>query len=62
MTGSAANTIGTLNPIRYRGYFYDNDLGFYLLETRYYDPETGRFINADDVVDNQAGRTALLSF
>ena len=52
-TGSAANTIGLLNPLRYRGYFYDTDLGFYLLETRYYDPETGRFINADGVLDNR---------
>lgn len=60
MTGSAANTIGTLNSIRYRGYFYDNDLGFYLLETRYYDPETGRFINADGVVDIRGVETANL--
>ena len=52
-TGSGASTIGTLNPLRYRGYFYDTDLGFYLLESRYYDPETGRFINADGIVDNQ---------
>ena len=41
------------NPLRYRGYFYDTDLGFYLLESRYYDPETGRFINADGVLDNR---------
>ena len=52
-TGSAASTIGLLNPLRYRGYFYDTDLGFYLLESRYYDPETGRFINADGVLDNR---------
>lgn len=52
-TGSKASTIGTLNPLRYRGYFYDTDLSLYLLETRYYDPEIGRFINADGVVDNQ---------
>ena len=52
-TGSAAATIGLLNPLRYRGYFYDTDLGFYLLETRYYDPETGRFINADGVLDTR---------
>lgn len=57
-TGSAASTIGTLNPLRYRGYFYDTDLGFYLLETRYYDPETGRFINADGVVDCRGIETA----
>ncbi len=39
--------IGELNPIRYRGYFYDEDLGLYYLQSRYYDPQTGRFINAD---------------
>ena len=46
ITGS---NIGTLNPLRYRGYYYDSDLGLYYLQSRYYDPETGRFINADDV-------------
>ena len=60
VTGSGAFTIGALNPLRYRGYFYDNDLGFYLLETRYYDPETGRFINADGVVDNKGVETTNL--
>ena len=39
--------IGTLNPFRYRGYYWDSDLGLYYLQTRYYDPVTGRFINAD---------------
>ena len=39
--------IGNLNPIRYRGYFYDTDLGLYYLNSRYYDSNTGRFINAD---------------
>ena len=37
------------NPIRYRGYFYDNETGYYYLQSRYYDPSIGRFINADDV-------------
>ena len=32
----------------YRGYFYDVETGLYYLQSRYYDPETGRFINADD--------------
>lgn len=41
-------TLATLNPFRYRGYFYDEETGFYLTGTRYYDPEIGRFINADD--------------
>ena len=47
---------GTNNPFRYRGYYYDNDLGMYYLMTRYYDPKTGRFINADtpDYLDPEA--------
>ena len=36
------------NPFGYRGYCYDADSGFYYLQSRYYDPNTGRFINADD--------------
>ena len=40
-------TIGTANPFRYCGYYYDNDTGLYYLQSRYYDPEVGRFINAD---------------
>jgi len=39
----------TANPIRYRGYTYDSDTGLYYLQSRYYDPTTGRFLNADDV-------------
>ncbi|MBP3435408.1 MAG: RHS repeat-associated core domain-containing protein [Clostridia bacterium] len=38
---------GNLNPIRYRGYHYDAEIGLYWLTTRFYDPQTGRFINAD---------------
>ena len=41
--------VGLMNPFRYRGYYYDSDLGLYYLQSRYYDPQTGRFINADDV-------------
>ena len=36
------------NYLRYRGYVYDEDTTLYYLQTRYYDPTTGRFINADD--------------
>ena len=39
----------TYNPLRYRGYIYDNETGFYYLQTRYYDPAIRRFINADDI-------------
>ena len=40
---------GSRNPFRYRGYYWDSDLGMYYLITRYYDPQTGRFINADTI-------------
>ena len=40
--------ISAVNPFRYRGYYYDTETGFYYLESRYYDPVTGRFLNADD--------------
>lgn len=46
---SDANHIGILNPFRYRGYFYDVETGLYYLQTRYYDPETGRFITIDGI-------------
>ena len=39
--------IGNLNPFRYRGYYYDTESGFYYLMSRYYDPVTHRFVNAD---------------
>ncbi len=41
--------IGVLNPFRYRGYYYDTETGLYYLQTRYYDPEVGRFISQDSV-------------
>ena len=41
--------IAHVNPFRYRGYYWDNDLGLYYLMSRYYDPATGRFINADSL-------------
>ena len=36
------------NPLTYRGYIYDRETGFYYLQSRYYDPTIGRFLNADD--------------
>ncbi|MBR4858835.1 MAG: RHS repeat-associated core domain-containing protein [Clostridia bacterium] len=44
------NNIGTKNPLRYRGYYYDTETGFYYLQSRYYDPEICRFINADSLL------------
>ena len=54
-TGSMAGTLGKLNPFRYRGYVYDTETGLYYLQSRYYNPETGRFINADNLVDTEDG-------
>ncbi len=48
-TGSQASTIGVQNPFLYRGYYYDSESGLYYLNSRYYDSQTGRFINADDI-------------
>ena len=41
--------LGELNPIRYRSYYYDTETGLYYLQSRYYDPEVGRFISMDDI-------------
>jgi RHS repeat-associated protein len=51
------DNIGDLNPIRYRSYYYDQENGLFYLKSRYYDPDTGRFINADDpsVLDLTSG-------
>ncbi len=44
---TGATSFAIANPFRYRGYYYDRDSGLYYLQSRYYDPTTGRFINAD---------------
>ena len=41
--------LGILNPFRYRGYYYDTETELYFLQTRYYDPEVGRFISRDSI-------------
>ena len=46
--GGSNKSLGNLNPFRYRGYYYDTETGLYYLQTRYYDPEVGRFISQDD--------------
>ena len=43
------------NPFRYRGYYYDKDLGWYYLQSRYYNPQWGRFVNADNVIAGAGG-------
>ncbi|HBL84589.1 MAG TPA: hypothetical protein DDZ99_06745, partial [Clostridiales bacterium] len=49
-TGSLASTIGIINPFRYSSYYFDTETGFYYLNSRYYDPNTGRFINSDGMI------------
>ena len=50
-----ASTTAVNNPFRYRGYYYDSDLGLYYLNSRYYDSYTGRFINADSMMSGVNG-------
>jgi len=57
VTGSMASTLGALNPLRYRGYVYDTETGLYYVSSRYYDPEMGRWINADGFVSTGQGFT-----
>ena len=54
-----ANTTAAKNPFKYRGYYYDKDLGFYYLRTRYYDFITCRFISPDNADVITASPTAL---
>lgn len=58
-SGSLASTLGKNNPFRYRGYVYDEETGFYYVSSRYYDPEVGRFINADESTYLGASGTVL---
>ena len=48
-------TIREINPIRYRSYVYDTETSLYYLQSRYYDPFTGRFLNADIYCDTNTG-------
>ena len=52
------NSIVLVNPLRYRGYVYDDETGLYYLQSRYYDPTTCRFINADMYCDTQCALTS----
>ena len=47
-TGELAETLGKVQPFRYRGYVFDEETGLYYLRSRYYNPQWGRFVNADN--------------
>ena len=48
-TDKDTQNIAEINPIRYRGYYYDSETGLYYVNSRYYDPAVKQFINADDI-------------
>ena len=48
---SSTTEIVSINAIRYRGYYYDEETKFYYLQSRYYNPEVGRFLNADGMLN-----------
>ena len=48
VTNATGYAVGDKNPFRYRGYYYDTETGLYYLNSRYYNPEFGRFISADN--------------
>ena len=47
--------IANVNPLRYRGYYYDSETGLYYLQSRYYDPAVKRFINEDEQLSLDKG-------
>ena len=61
-TGTIATTLGTYNPLRYRSYVYDTETGLYYVSSRYYDPEIGRWINADSQLNTSLGMLGLNQF
>ena len=50
-SNGGASTAAKYNPFRYRGYYYDTETSLYYLNSRYYDPNVGRFLNADDYIN-----------
>ena len=51
--------IANVNPFRYRGYYYDGEIGLYYLQSRYYDANVGKFVNADNTSALSADNTVL---
>ena len=49
-TDKDTQNIAEINPIRYRGYYYDSETGLYYVNSRYYDPAVKRFLNADGLI------------
>ena len=57
LSATGVDVLIDANPLLYRGYVYDKETGFYYCNSRYYDPETGRWLNADGLIDNRGLNT-----
>ena len=55
ITSLESQIASSYNPFRYRGYYYDTQTGFYYLQSRYYNPEWGRFLNVDGYISTGSG-------
>ena len=55
ITSLESQIASSYNPFRYRGYYYDTQTGFYYLQSRYYNPEWGRFLNVDGYISSGSG-------
>ena len=55
LSKTSGSILADLNPFRYRAYCYDEESGLFYLNSRYYDPVTGRFINADGQMPGVGG-------
>ena len=62
VTNATGYAVGDKNPFRYRGYYYDTETGLYYLNSRYYNPEFGRFISADGQLNNDAFGNNLFAY
>ena len=49
-TGELAETLGKVQPFRYRGYVYDEETGLYYLRSRFYNSSLCRFIDMDCLI------------
>jgi len=61
-TGELAETLGKVQPFRYRGYVFDEETGLYYLRSRYYNPQQLRWINSDNIIAVNSGFTAANNY
>ena len=52
---TSEGSLAASNPIRYRGYYFDTETSLYYLQSRYYNPAVGRFVNGDSLLNGKAG-------